>query len=385
MDPQTHPDPFHDAMNHALQRAVQVASSVVTGAQVLVYLKRSQARTLAERDERARRALAAHHRAEGAAARAGWAPALDRDWARDADLARAAQAWGAAMPYADPAAPWHEPAAATAMRRCEERLRVLHPQAMARYDRLRDEGQEPADAMREAAPLFGYPPDARDAPYAPRLALTIGDAGKPDRTAARPGPGPAGGDLRADPASTARAGKTQAGSSQAGASGGTRSLIAGLNARRVHGNMTSRCPSATSSPQQARRRQAATPASEHRCPCCPGVLLASPVTDHDCQSAASWPVSSGAVVTRRLAEARGGFGNQASHLVGHPVGRTISWAFMSARRGSTATRCRAAGCRATWPAAGSARTSSSAGESGTRPPGGTRLPVTSGPVAMRTR
>jgi len=79
MDPQTHPDPYHEAMNHALQRAVQVASSVVTGTQVLVYLKRSQARTLAERDGRARRALAANNRADRAAARAGWAPALDRD------------------------------------------------------------------------------------------------------------------------------------------------------------------------------------------------------------------------------------------------------------------------------------------------------------------
>ncbi len=36
MDPLATPDPFHEAMNHALQRAVQVASSVVTGAQVLV-------------------------------------------------------------------------------------------------------------------------------------------------------------------------------------------------------------------------------------------------------------------------------------------------------------------------------------------------------------
>ena len=67
------------------------------------------------------------------------------------------------MPYADRAVPWYEPAAATAMRKCEERLRDLHPHAMARYDRLRADGMGPAEAMREAAPLFTRPPRVHDA------------------------------------------------------------------------------------------------------------------------------------------------------------------------------------------------------------------------------
>ena len=53
------------------------------------------------------------------------------------------------------------------MRKSEERLRTLHPFAMARYDRLRAEGAEPLDAMRESAPLFDYRPDARPAGHRP--------------------------------------------------------------------------------------------------------------------------------------------------------------------------------------------------------------------------
>jgi hypothetical protein len=57
------------------------------------------------------------------------------------------------------------------MRKTEERLRTLDPFAMARYDRLRAEGAEPLNAMREAAPLFGYHPDARPAGHRPVLGI----------------------------------------------------------------------------------------------------------------------------------------------------------------------------------------------------------------------
>jgi hypothetical protein len=171
METETHPDPFQDAMSHGLHRAVQVASCTVTAAQVYVHQKRAQARVIAERDHRTRRALGAQARADRDAARAGWAPVLDPGWLRQADLFQVTRAWGAAMPFADRAVPWYEPAAATAMRKCEERLRVLHPYAMARYDRLRSDGMGPADAMREAAPLFAGPPRAHDTPYAPRQGL----------------------------------------------------------------------------------------------------------------------------------------------------------------------------------------------------------------------
>jgi hypothetical protein len=171
MSAETHPDPFQDAMGHGLQRAVQIVSCAVTAAQVYVYQQRTQARAAAERDERARRALTTQMRADREAARTGWAPALDPDWLRQADLVQTAAAWGAALPYADRSVPWYEPAAATAMRKSEERLRDLHPLAMARYDRLRSDGMGPAEAMREAAPLFAGPPRAYDAPYTPRPVL----------------------------------------------------------------------------------------------------------------------------------------------------------------------------------------------------------------------
>jgi len=198
MDSGNHPDPVSEAMSHGLQRAVQVASSAMTGAQVYLYLKRTQARAMAERDERTRRALAAQISADRAEARAGWAPALDPAWLRQADLARTAQAWGAAMPYADRAMPWYEPAAATAMRKCEERLRVLDPHAMARYDQLRAEGMSPAEAMREAAPLFGRLRTAHDAPYQARPILDAGIGENLTWTATGPGQGPAGSGLRPD-------------------------------------------------------------------------------------------------------------------------------------------------------------------------------------------
>lgn len=106
MTAETHPDPFHDAIGHGLQLAVQVTSSVVTGAQVYAYLRRTQELANTQRDERARRALNAQIRADREAARAQWAPALSPDWLRNADLIQTAKAWGAAMPYADRAVPW---------------------------------------------------------------------------------------------------------------------------------------------------------------------------------------------------------------------------------------------------------------------------------------
>jgi hypothetical protein len=188
MTAETHPDPFQDAMGHGLQRAIQVASCAVTAAQVYAYQQRTQAMATAERDERARRALATQMRADSEAARATWAPAVNPDWLHSADLLQTARTWAAAMPYADRSVPWYEPAAATAMRRCEERLRDLHPYAMARYDRLREDGNGPADAMRDAAPLFANAPRAYDRPYVPRPVLAAGDGESPPWAAGAPEP-----------------------------------------------------------------------------------------------------------------------------------------------------------------------------------------------------
>jgi hypothetical protein len=178
MDADNHPDPFQDAAHDGLHRALQVGYAAAAGLQIYLHHRKTQAQMAAERDETARRALNAQIRADTGAARAEWAPALDPRWLRGADLPQTARAWGAAMPYADRATTWYEPAAAAAMRTCEQRLRTLHPHAMARYDRLRAGGIAPADAMRETAPLFARP-SRTYAPATPRPALEAGNGASP--------------------------------------------------------------------------------------------------------------------------------------------------------------------------------------------------------------
>jgi hypothetical protein len=197
-----HPDPFRDAMQEGIYRAVQIGSFAVTGTQVYAYHRRAQARTVTEQNQRARSALQAHIRAERDAARTAWAPALTPAWLRKATLTDTAQAWGAALPYSDLAVPWYEPTAATAMRACEDRLRDLHPFAMARYDRLRRDGLGPAEAMREAAPLFALHPRARDGSYTPRPVLET--APSLDRVPASAAPVPPAGQALGDDGRSAR-------------------------------------------------------------------------------------------------------------------------------------------------------------------------------------
>jgi hypothetical protein len=187
---QSYPDPFQEAAHGGLQRALQIGASAATAAQVYAYHQKAQARVVSERDEQARRALNAQIRGERDAARAGWVPALDPHWLRQADLVDTARVWGTAMPYADRDVPWYEPAAATAMRKCEDRLREQHPYAMAHYDRLRDKGTRPSEAMAEAAPLFARPPRAYDTPTTPRSMLTPGDGTGIAWTAEPPDPEP---------------------------------------------------------------------------------------------------------------------------------------------------------------------------------------------------
>ena len=171
MEPQTHPDPFREAARQAMDRFIQITSSAATGAQVLIHLRTTHAKAVAEQDEQERQALLAQDRADRAAARASWAAALDPHWLGQADLLQTARVWGAAAPYADQAHPWHDPSAATALSRCEERLRELHPYAMRQYARIRVYGFSPLDAMEEAAPFFTFAPEPRDAGYRPRPAL----------------------------------------------------------------------------------------------------------------------------------------------------------------------------------------------------------------------
>jgi hypothetical protein len=151
-----YPDLFGDALSYSSQRMAQLASLVTAAATVEARRKtqRNAAKTI--RSERELRELHDQERAAYQLTRAGWAVARDPRFLDQADLLQAARAWSAAAAYADA-----DPEAADAVRTCEQRLRVLHPYAMARYDRLRNERIAPFDAMREALPLFARAPHVR--------------------------------------------------------------------------------------------------------------------------------------------------------------------------------------------------------------------------------
>ena len=133
--PDVYPDALGDALSHSSQRLAQLGS-LITAAATMQIRRRAQVHAAnAARNQRELRALREEQRAAWQLARAGWAPAHDSRWLAQADLHQAARVWGTAAAYADA-----DPAAASAMRKCEERLWVLHPYAMAWYDRLRGEG-----------------------------------------------------------------------------------------------------------------------------------------------------------------------------------------------------------------------------------------------------
>jgi hypothetical protein len=171
MEPGHYTDPLEDALSHGSQRVAQFAS--LAGAMAQVVMQRRalhDARKAARTDEQATRVLDEQERLLHRQAKLSWASAHDPQWLAQADLLQAGRAWAGAASFADT-----DPAAASAMRKCEDRLHTLHPYAMARYDRLREDGMSPLDAMRETAPLFGRSPDVRvGEPAAARPAVAVG-------------------------------------------------------------------------------------------------------------------------------------------------------------------------------------------------------------------
>jgi hypothetical protein len=157
MEPGHYTNPLEEAVSHGSQRVAQLAS--LTGAMAQVIIQRRalhDARTAARDDQHATRIIDEQERLLHHQARLGWSAAHDAPWLARADLLETGRAWANAASYADT-----DPAAASALRKCEERLRTLHPHAMARYDRLRADGMDPLDAMRDTAPFFSRSPDVR--------------------------------------------------------------------------------------------------------------------------------------------------------------------------------------------------------------------------------
>lgn len=154
--PNQYPDPLTEAAKLATRRAVKVAGLATEAVIMTVHLRERQRRLQSTRWARTQRRIEAELRADFAAARGQWSPALNQSWIDGADLLATARAWRAAAPYTG-----KDPHADTAREACEKRLRNLHPHAMDRYDRLRHDGQHPVDAMTDAAPLFARRPDVR--------------------------------------------------------------------------------------------------------------------------------------------------------------------------------------------------------------------------------
>ena len=157
-DPAGHyTDPLEEALSQGAQRVAQLASLLGAAAEVRARRKvLKDAREAAGATGPAGQVIGEQELDAYQQARMRWAPAHDPRWLAQADLLQTARAWSAAACYADT-----DPVAAAAMRKCEERLRTLHPYAMARYDRLRASAMNPLDAMSEAAPLFSRAARAR--------------------------------------------------------------------------------------------------------------------------------------------------------------------------------------------------------------------------------
>ncbi|GIH51620.1 hypothetical protein SAMN05421833_12934 [Microbispora rosea] len=166
MDGEHYDDPMREALGRAAGRTAQLTSLLAVAVQAGVDVARRRAEIAQARDLAARRELERQAHAVRQAARTRWAPAQDARWLGEADLLDVGRVWSTAVPHAA-----DDPTAEAAVRKCEERLRTLHPQAMADYDRRRADGMSRLEAMRQAAPSFSR--DARG-PAPRRAAVTVG-------------------------------------------------------------------------------------------------------------------------------------------------------------------------------------------------------------------
>jgi hypothetical protein len=183
-----HLDVVDEAIRSAAKDTVAIASILTALIRAGLDFKARVERLRVERDEQARKDQQAQLDAERAATRARYAPGNDSAWLRDAGLLEVARVWGAAVPFADRGSELFEESAESAVLNCEIRLRDLHPYAMSRYDRLRADGMEPAEAMYEALPLFARPVHAYEQTARARSALDAGDACGYQWAAAEHGP-----------------------------------------------------------------------------------------------------------------------------------------------------------------------------------------------------
>jgi hypothetical protein len=138
-------NPLSEGLGDAGRHAAELAAAAAMAMQMWTRARdqREQARMVD--DQRASDAARGQLRADQAAARLAWAPALEPEFARSATAADAMGAWSAAQPWVD-----YDPSAADASQRAEARLTELHPDLMEQYRAYRQEEMVPPAAMLEA-------------------------------------------------------------------------------------------------------------------------------------------------------------------------------------------------------------------------------------------
>jgi len=169
--------PHEDPVAHASTKITAYVSVAAMAAEAIAQVAAARARERAAADERTASALRAQRLAAYGQARLGWAPVLDPKLREQTTLTDAAAVWARAQAWRP------DPEAERASDLAEERLRQLRPDAMEHYDRLRQHGVEPVEAMRQAAPFFDRPPARPGEPGPDRATLTEADTARRAATA----------------------------------------------------------------------------------------------------------------------------------------------------------------------------------------------------------
>lgn len=142
-----------DPVGQASSKVVQYVSLATMATEAIAQVRQQRTATAATTDARAAAAIRAERGAALAAARTQWAPVLDPRLREQTSVTDAGLAWAATLAWKD-----SDPEAGLACTRAQDRLRVLRPDVMSRYDRLTTAGVDPVEAMRRVAPFLDRPP-----------------------------------------------------------------------------------------------------------------------------------------------------------------------------------------------------------------------------------
>ena len=154
MNDQHHGNLLGGAIGETTQAAAQLATILATAAQTTLRLQTRRFEVDRAADQAAADVQRVELRREYTAAQREWAPAWQPDFKTSASTTNAATVWASAQPWVD-----HDPSAREAARLAEERLGVLHPELIVRYQERLADGLDPIDAMVVATVVLPPTPD----------------------------------------------------------------------------------------------------------------------------------------------------------------------------------------------------------------------------------